>query len=306
MSNTRPWSARAAVVGVLAVMALLSLPACGSGSESPDSTTGTGVEDTSDTRDSAPPSTVPGPTVPTSTVPEPIPPQDTSPTTPAAPPPPTLQDAPPTTIAKNDTAGPRFNAVVEPVPAPVRARMDGVSMRPGCPVGYDALRYLTLSYWGFDGRAHQGEMVVNAQVADDVVAIFEGLFEMRFPITRMQLVDDFGPGATAMDGADDFASIEADNTSAFNCRARVGSGSSYSEHSYGWAIDLNPLINPYVRGDGRTAHTGSVRYLKRDPNVPGLITNGDAVVQLFAAHGWGWGGLWSSIKDYQHFSLTGR
>lgn len=199
-----------------------------------------------------------------------------------------------------------FFARSERVPDDVRARMDGVSMRPGCPVGYDSLRYLTVTYRGFDGSTHRGELVVNAEVADDVVDIFRDLFTIGFPITSMRLVDDFGAGPTAMDGADDFASIEADNTSAFNCRARVGSANSYSEHSYGWAIDLNPLINPYVQGNGRTAHVGSRRYLDRDTKVPGLITDGDEVVRIFAQRGWGWGGTWSTVKDYQHFSKTGR
>jgi hypothetical protein len=184
--------------------------------------------------------------------------------------------------------------------------MDGSSMRPGCPVGYDQLRYLALTYWGFDGQAHLGEMVVHESVADDVVAVFRRLFELRFPIHRMSLVDDFGAAPTRMGGANDFQSIEADNTSAFNCRARTGSTSVFSEHSYGKAIDLDPLENPYVDLNGTTSHPASRPYLNRAISAPGVIRSGDEVVQAFAAAGWGWGGAWTGIKDLQHFSESGK
>jgi hypothetical protein len=121
----------------------------------------------------------------------------------------------------------------------------------------------------------------------------------------MQLVDDFGPADDPDDGADDFASIEADNTSAFNCRLRTGSTTEFSQHSYGTAIDLNPLRNPYVGTSGTTSHPASVPYLERSPR-PGVITGDGPVVAAFREIGWSWGGDWSTVKDYQHFSLSGR
>ena len=117
------------------------------------------------------------------------------------------------------------------------------------PVGYDGLVLLTMSYVGFDGADHTGEMVISRDVADDVVSVFRTLHDQRFPIRRMSLVDDFGPGPTPAEGADDNTSMAADNTSAFNCRNVAGS-SRPSEHSFGTAIDLNPLENPYVMRDG--------------------------------------------------------
>ncbi|MFN8053666.1 MAG: M15 family metallopeptidase [Acidimicrobiales bacterium] len=189
---------------------------------------------------------------------------------------------------------------------PVRVRMEGRSMHPACPVSYDQLRYLRLTYWGADQASHLGEMVVNSDVADTVVSVFRQLFEIRFPITRMTLVDDFGPGATAKDGADDFGSIEADNTSAFNCRVRTGSTTEYSQHSYGRAVDLNPLLNPYVAANGTTAHAASRRHLDRTVEAPGVLLATSKAVAIFKAAGWGWGGDWSGIKDYQHFSSTGH
>lgn len=169
------------------------------------------------------------------------------------------------------------------------------SHRPGCPVPLADLRYLTVTYHGFDGRQHQGELVVSARVADDVVTVFRTLYDNGFPIRSMRLVDDFA-------GSDD-ASMAADNSSAFNCRP-VTDGSSWSEHSYGEAIDLNPRENPYLSGATVLPPDGAP-YLDR-PDRPGVIHSGDGVVRAFAAIGWSWGGEWSDPVDLQHFSRSGR
>jgi hypothetical protein len=99
--------------------------------------------------------------------------------------------------------------------------------------------------------------------------------------------------------------MAADNTSAFNCRSVTGHPGVWSEHSYGWAIDINPAENPYVAGHFVALPAGS-RYADRGLDRPGMIHPGDVVVRAFGAAGWGWGGAWHSIQDYQHFSLTGR
>jgi hypothetical protein len=112
----------------------------------------------------------------------------------------------------------------------------------------------------------------------------------------MWLVDAFG--------ASDFRSIEADNTSAFNCRPVEGTR-RWSEHAYGRAIDVNPIENPYVSG-GRTSHGASVPYLDRSRYRPGMAVEGGPLVRAFDAIGWGWGGRWSSPQDHQHFSASGR
>jgi D-alanyl-D-alanine carboxypeptidase len=169
------------------------------------------------------------------------------------------------------------------------------SWRPGCPVPLSGLRLLTVSHIGMDGAAHTGELVVAASVADDVVTVFRRLYEARFPIRSLRLVDDFG-------GSDD-ASMAADNTSAFNCRAVTG-GTTFSEHAYGTAIDINPVENPYRRGSTVAPPAGRA-FLNR-PRSAGVIHAGDVVTKAFADIGWKWGGWWSSSVDYQHFSPTGR
>jgi hypothetical protein len=170
------------------------------------------------------------------------------------------------------------------------------SWRPGCPVHYRDLRLITLSYWGFDGKPHTGELVVRETVTDDIVTVFRKLYGWRWPVRQMKLVDAYK--------ADDFASIDVDNTSAFNCRKATGS-SNWSNHAYGAAIDINPLENPYVTASGSTAHQNAKKFTKRPMKGKGVINPGDKVVKAFHQVGWEWGGYWSGAKDYQHFSKGG-
>jgi hypothetical protein len=194
-------------------------------------------------------------------------------------------------------SSPSFHASASAISPAMRARMTGRSWHPGCPVSLSQLRLLTLSYVGFDARAHTGRLVVNADVAGAVVSVFRRLYRARFPIRRMQPVDDYG--------GNDFRSIEADNTSAFNCRAATGSA-HWSEHAYGHAIDVDPIENPYV-GNGQTSHAASRPYLDRTRHRPGTAYPGGVLVQAFASIGWRWGGSWSgSVHDFQHFSASGR
>jgi hypothetical protein len=190
------------------------------------------------------------------------------------------------------TAPPKFQSKVTKIS---RDRLR-YSWRPGCPVSYQDLRLITMSYWGFDDKPHTGELVVRKTVTDDVVTVFRKLYDWRWPIRRMELVDVYK--------GDDFDSIDADNTSAFNCRPATGS-SNWSNHAYGQAIDLNPLENPYVTASGSTAHKNAKKYTERPMKGKGVINPGDKVVKAFAQVGWEWGGYWSGTKDLQHFSKGG-
>ena len=196
---------------------------------------------------------------------------------------------PPTT----PTSG--FQSSVESISSSTAARMSA-SWRPGCSVPLEDLRLITLTHVGFDGQPRTGELVVHAEVADDVVGVFRGLFDAQFPIEQIRLVDDFG--------GDDDRSMEANNTSAFNCRRATGS-TRWSAHSYGKAIDISPVQNPYVTRSGSVLPPAGSAFVNRASSSPGVITTDGAVVRAFDGIGWGWGGRWSSGKDYQHFSASG-
>lgn len=190
----------------------------------------------------------------------------------------------------------RFRGKIGRIDAAQAKRMTGVSWRPGCPVPLRDLRLLTFSHRRFDGKIRTGSLIVHEGVAPDVLGVFRILYDAGFPLRRVVPVD-------AYDGSD-FRSIEADNTSAFNCRFVEGTR-RWSEHAYGRAIDVNPIENPYVSG-GQTSHRASVPYLDRSRRRPGMSYEGGALVSAFDAIGWGWGGRWTSVKDYQHFSASGR
>ncbi len=196
-----------------------------------------------------------------------------------------------------DAGAPAFEGSVERIPAPLRAVMTGRSWRPGCPVPLHDLRLVRALHHGLDGRVRPGRLIVHRDVAGDVLSVLRRLYADAFRIRRMVPVDAYG--------ASDFRSIEADNTSAFNCRYVAGTR-RWSQHAYGRAIDVNPIENPYVTSAGTTDHAASRAYLDRSPFRPGMAVEGGALVRAFDAIGWGWGGRWTSFQDYQHFSATGR
>jgi len=199
-------------------------------------------------------------------------------------------EATPTTEATATTSA--FAATV----APLASTDLGASWHEGCPLAPDQLRLVKLGYWGFDDQPHQGALVLNASATDAATSVFRRLYEEHFPIRRMDTVDVFG--------GDDNASMAADNTSGFNCRAAVAAGPpQWSAHAYGQAIDVNPVENPYVEG-GDVLPPAGAPYVERSSSRPGMAVPGGTLNAAFAAAGWSWGGRWSS-PDYQHFSATG-
>jgi hypothetical protein len=195
-----------------------------------------------------------------------------------------------------ETTGEAFSFTTEEVPDSLRQVMSGVSWHEGCPVSLDDLRLVRVSHWGFDGEIHAGTIVVAASTTDVFESVFSVAFESNFPFERMEPVSSFG--------GNDTTSMAANNTSAFNCRSVTG-GSGWSQHSYGNAIDINPIQNPYVSGSTVLPPEGE-DFLNRETPAQGLIMDSDPIVTTFTNAGWGWGGHWTSLKDYQHFSETGN
>jgi hypothetical protein len=170
------------------------------------------------------------------------------------------------------------------------------SWHEGCPVGFEELRLIEMTYWGFDGDIHQGTMVVNRDQVESVVTVFEQLFEDAYPIESMIPIGELAEGVEDLPGYV--------NTSGLHCRFVEGT-TTWSQHAFGRAIDLNPHVNPLVDGD-YVWPIGAERYVDRSLGEPGMITRGDDVVEAFDSVGWGWGGNFRSFKDYHHFSSTGR
>jgi hypothetical protein len=202
-----------------------------------------------------------------------------------APPPPTR--TPPPSVVETSPTAPA--ATIQPVTA---ADL-GASWYPGCPIDPRQLRRIDVQYLGFDGQTHRGDLIVNENLAADVIAIFEQLLQLRYPIAKIRTVD-------AYPGADDELSMEDNNTSAYNCRDIPDTG-RWSQHAYGRAVDLNPLFNPEIDRTGAFQPKNAAPYLDRNRTDPGILHAGDPVVRLFTDRGWRWGGDWRTPKDYQHF-----
>jgi len=197
-----------------------------------------------------------------------------------------------------------YHASVQVVPQPVRAQIIASDhYHSGCPVPLSGLRLLTVSYWGFDGAAHTGQLVVNADAAAKLSIVFRKLYAMHFPIHHMAVGDEYGPPDLQPADGDVSASFECRQAVPSPCTGGTGTG-SWSEHAYGEAVDINPVENPYV-GCGMTRDKTALSYVKRSPLRRGMVT--PAVIAAFQSVGWGWGGSWSgSTKDYMHFSATGH
>jgi D-alanyl-D-alanine carboxypeptidase-like protein len=192
---------------------------------------------------------------------------------------------------------------VRPLPAPLRATLEAGFWEPGCPVPLSQLRLLTVRHWGFDGRTHVGQLVVNRDAAAPLAEVFRRLYALRFPIRHLLLDDMYGPRRTRPADGDVTGSFECRQAVPSPCTGGAGTG-SWSNHAYGLAIDLNPAENPYV-GCGRTRDPTRARYLDRSRLRKGMVT--PAVVAAFRSVGWGWGGDWSgATKDYMHFSHNGH
>jgi hypothetical protein len=200
-----------------------------------------------------------------------------------------LQAAPPEIVALTSPQSPVFQeALIAPNQA---ARIGEKAWHKGCPVELPELRALTLSYWDFHGMPRTGVLVVNRAVTTDVISIFRKLFEHGFLIQSMRPIEEFS-------GSDE-ASMEANNTSAFNCRDITGQPGKFSNHSWGRAIDINPLTNPMILNGNPLPPQGAA-YTDRSQAWPGSILDQSFAVTLFRSRGWTWGGEWRN-PDYQHF-----
>ena len=176
-------------------------------------------------------------------------------------------------------------------------RIWGKSYKEYCTVPREDLRYLRVLHRDLEGNTKEGEMICNAYIAEDLLEIFRELYENGYPIEKIRLVDEYA--------ADDLLSAADNNSSSFNFR-RVSHSTRLSKHSYGLAVDINPLYNPYVKWvDGKRVlePDNAEPYLDREGDYPYKITRDDLCCRLFFEHGFTWGGDWQNSKDYQHFEL---
>jgi hypothetical protein len=185
---------------------------------------------------------------------------------------------------------------VAPISDSLFARMQGLSYPEGCTVPRGDLRHVRVLHVDAQGKVHKGELVCNKAIAQDLVDIFRQLYQARYPIEKIRLIDDYK--------ADDEQSMRDNNTSSF-CYRTVSGTKKLSKHALGMAIDINTRYNPWVRkgADGRqlVSPDNGRPYADRSKSYPYKIAKGDLLYRLFIQHGFQWGGNWRTMKDYQHF-----
>lgn len=181
-----------------------------------------------------------------------------------------------------------------PITSEIETCIRGKSYPENCPVPLSSLRYLTVLHIGFDGQTHEGELIVHEQIAQTVLEIFYKLYLAGYPIEKIRLIDDYN--------ANDEASMADNNTSAF-CYRTIAGTDTLSTHSYGLAVDINPLYNPYVNRETVSPAISAYDREAGTVSSPHFMTEGDYCVRLFQMYGFTWGGEWDGVKDYQHFEM---
>jgi hypothetical protein len=188
------------------------------------------------------------------------------------------------TPAQSRATGSGARAVITPIPAGVWSTMVGRSWHSGCPLGRSGLRLLRINYWGFDGYRYRGEMVLSAAVASRAAGALRDMYDGRFPVRRMYRVDRFG-WSGRLHGANDYASMRADNTSGFNCRSVVNKPGVLSPHARGRAIDVNTWENPYRSATGLVPNSW---WAAHSHPLVAWRSASHPVVRIWRAHGFRW------------------
>lgn len=185
---------------------------------------------------------------------------------------------------------------VRPLSPELKKRITGISF-PYEPaeISYDDLVDIHVLHYDFNNQVQTGRLICNKKIGQKVLAVFKKLYDNAYQIEKIRLIEEYK--------GDDEASMRDNNTSCFNYRKIAGSN-KLSNHSFGLALDINPLYNPYVkRTKTKTVispETGA-EYADRTRSFPHKIDKDDLAYQAFTEQGFFWGGNWISVKDYQHF-----
>jgi hypothetical protein len=131
---------------------------------------------------------------------------------------------------------------------------------------------IDVEYFSFDNKLHRGQLVVHKQIKNDIVEIFQLIKQIKFPVAKVIPIVKYGWS--------DFASMADNNTSSFNYR-KVEGTKRLSNHSYGKAIDINPMQNPY-----KTKKYISPKGTKYNPKAEGTLIENHPITRKFLEKGW--------------------
>ena len=164
-----------------------------------------------------------------------------------------------------------------------------------CPLSPNDLVHIQVPYWGFDHKSHAGILVVNKNIKTQIQEIFQKIYEIKFPIEKIKPLEDYNNNEEK--------AMEDNDTFGYHCKKMTSNPNRFSKHAYGLAIDINPVLNPYISHTKFLPKNGGI-YTDRNLNKPGMITKDSPIYKIFTENNWKWGGNWKAFKDYHHFEVS--
>jgi hypothetical protein len=184
-------------------------------------------------------------------------------------------------------------AVLNAVVAGTSAADVAKTYRRGCPVGRSQLSTVTMNFYGRDKKMHRGVLIIRTDLVPEIKRGFTRALDARFPIAKMNNPNVYG--------GNDPKQMAANNTSGFNCRKVVGNPFAQSPHSYGIALDVDTVQNPYRDSRGTWWPPNGKSFIDRTPLRFGMLGTTSALTRQLRSDDFFWGGLWNPGRDYQHF-----
>ena len=90
---------------------------------------------------------------------------------------------------------------------------------------------ITVQHIDGEGKPHEGIIICNHAIANDLRQIFAELYRQKYPIERIRPISEYYN--------DDERSMRANNTSCY-CYRPIAGSTRLSKHALGMAIDINP------------------------------------------------------------------
>ena len=150
----------------------------------------------------------------------------------------------------------------------------------------DQLQLINVTYISTDEKLHQGQILTNKLLAQDIEELFQFMLDQDFVIEKAIPIVAYN--------WNDTLSMEDNNSYSF-CYRNI----SYSNHAKGLAIDINPRFNPlrWKIKDLPNEPLGAVL----DTAVNGTLHPNHLVVKEFKKRGFRWGHTFSKYWDDHHF-----
>ncbi|MDD3320589.1 MAG: M15 family metallopeptidase [Paludibacter sp.] len=152
----------------------------------------------------------------------------------------------------------------------------------------DQLQLLDVQYYSIDKKLHQGQILTNKLLANDISELFKYILEIHFPIAKAIPIVKYN--------WNDNLSMQDNNTYSF-CYRNI----SYSKHATGMAIDINPYFNPLRWKNDSIPRPNKPNGATYDTSVQGTFYPNHPVILKSKSLGFRWGHYFRKKFDDHHF-----